>query len=283
MPYQSRPNDAVLKFLRDNSFSLFSSRTAFAAGGVATAPTTLESHDIPDAAKTFIGWRPDEVIDDAAAGEGVGSVFSISGENYKSQPQEVPGPVATSILTTGGYMDSQSEYFDVFAKVSGGEAIDVIIEPLDAVAGNRRAAVELWWSEARVPFPVIFSQSTRETAVSAAGQTPATLTLNINLAHFLLEVGGQIVTQVMTVEEEVFIALVINASVLRPLNQFPVVFDPIPPIADLAIDHGPTSTYVSRRSVWERFLSEKATVTGTYTLDQLLTSAAAVAHYIRWI
>ncbi len=282
MSKQWSPSQEIIKIIDEAGGNIFSSVTAFAAGGVGTARTQIESHAVPDNARTLLGWRPIDTGADLAVSEGLGSIFDISGDNYKFQPQEVPGPVAASILTTGGYAESETEYWDVFAPVAGGEFISIGIEPLDAIVGNRRTAVELWWTEKRIPVPVIYGLSTRETAVSLAGATSGT-DLNINFAHTLIECGGLIVTQVMTIEEEISLSLRINSQVLSPNQGIPVLFDQIPAIADLAIDQGPVSAYVSRRRPREKFLAEKATITGVYTLDVALTSAAALAHYVRWV
>lgn len=282
MPYQSRPRDKVLEMIAQMGGNIWTECTAFAAGGVGTARTQVENHLIPDKAKTLVGWRPIDIPAIEAVAESSLSVFDIAGTNYNFQPQEVIcGNVADAVLgATGGMTHSESEYYDVFAPVAGGETIDVGIEPCDAIAGNRRAAVEFTWTDVRLPLPVIYSRASREIALTAAtaGIFNGT-TFPISNAQELIEVGGVATHSVVAAAEEIDITLILKCTAL-PVNEIRVLFEPTGSV-EVATPGG-FAAYLTRRLERMRFSQPSVNVLADFNLDIALTTAGQAVHYIRW-
>lgn len=282
MPSQNGPSEVVKNLVKQLGGSIWTTCTDVAAGGTATARAQIENMYVPDAARTLLGWRPVEYATDQAADESLMSVFDISGGNYNYQPQEVVcGCVAPSLMATGGLLQAHSEYYDVFAPVAGGEQISVGVEPLDAIAGNRRSGAEFTWSDKKLGLPVIRSKCSREVAIQNAGVTAGT-TLNITQAHELIEAGGVVTVAAHTVEEEAFASLVLKCTAW-PINEIKMLFEPVGAIADLAADENSPLTYVARRIQRLKFSQEACTITADFDLDVALSNAGQAAHYIRWI
>lgn len=283
MVYQSQPSEKLRELVKKLGGSIWTSVTDVAAGGTATAATRIEQPYVPDDARTLLGWRPVEYATDQAVAESLLSVFSIEGSNYKFQPQEVVcGSVGDSILLTGGILHTPSEYYDVLAPVSGGEQIDIYVEPCDAIAGNRRSAAEFTWTNVRVPLPTIYSKASREVAISLAGLTAGT-TLNISRTHELIEVGGIITHAAHTVEEEAFGTLVIKSTNFTPIQEIKCLLEPTGAISDLAADENSPMVYLARRCQRMKFKTENSVVTADFDLDVAQSNAGQAVHYIRWI
>jgi hypothetical protein len=253
------------------------------AGGTGTARTEIEAHRVPDAARTLLGWRPFDNVRDAAAAESVASVFDISGGNYKFQPQEVLGPVGATLLLEGAVETSDPEYYDVFAPVNGGETISVGVEPLDAIAGNRTSGANFWWSDVRIALPVIYSLCSREVSVDGAGISVGT-TLTLNNTHMLVEVGAsELHNGVVTVEEEISVAMINKCTVWKPVQEITTFLNPIPPVIDATIDQGEPRPSLTRSYEKLTFTKETATVATDFDLDVDVTNASAAANMLRWI
>jgi hypothetical protein len=261
---------------------IWTETTDYAAGGAALAEATVEAHRVPDEARMLLGWRPIDHVANAAADESQVAVFGIGGGNFNYQPQEVIcGNVAPSLMATGGLLQAPSEYYDVFAPVKGGETINITVEPCDAIAGNRRDAAELTWSDIALPLPVIKSRCSREVAVQLAGVTAGT-DLTLAGAHELIEYGGVMTVAAHTVEEEALVTMVLKCSALRK-QELSCLFEACGAIADLAVDENSPVTYLARRTCKVPFKQEAATITCGFDLDVALTNAGQAVHYVRWI
>jgi hypothetical protein len=282
MVYSYRPNDKVLAMIEQLGGSIWTEVTDMAAGGVAVARAVVENHLVPDKAKMLLGWRPIDIPAVEAVAESSLSVFDISGPNYNFQPQEVfCGCVADSVLgATGGMFHSESEYYDVFAPVAGGETIAIGVEPLDAIAGNRRCGVEFTWTDVRPPLPVIRSLCSRETAVAAAAGINAGPALAITDAHELIEVGGAATHAAITAAEELNITLILKCTAW-PVNEIRILFEPTGSV-EVATPGG-FNAYLTRRLERMKFSQPTATINADYDVDIALTAAGQAGHFIRWI
>jgi hypothetical protein len=254
--------------------------TDMAAGGAAALRSVVEMYVIPDKAKTLLGWRPIDCPVLSALAESTLAVFDIQGVNYNFQPQEVIcGNVSGSALgATGAIMQSQSEYYDVFAPVAGGEIINVGVEPCDPIAGNRRSGAEFTWTDVRLPLPTIRSLCSREIAIAAAGEI-AGLAMPITDAHELIEVGGCATFGVATATDEANVTLIFRCTAM-PINEIRVMLEPT---GNIYATPGWQSAFVSRRIERMKFTQPSITVTAGIDLDIILAAAGQAVHYIRWI
>lgn len=281
MPNQYKPTDKVLEMIENLGGSVFPSVTDMAAGGAALARAVVEMHVVPDKARTLLGWRPIDHGMIAAVAESTLAVFDIQGQNYNFQPQEVLcGNVAGSLLATGSSLHACSEYYDVFAPVKGGEAINVGVEPLDALGAGRRSGVEFLWTDVRLPLPTIRSLCSREIAIAiaAVGEVPG-LAMPITDAHQLIEVGGCATESVNTAGEELNVTLILRCTAM-PINELRYMFEPY---GATDITPGSSVAYVSRRIARQKFSQPSVTITSTFDVDIALAAAGQAAHYIRWI
>jgi hypothetical protein len=238
-------------------------------------------HVVPDKAKTLLGWRPIDVPAALAAAESTLAVFDIQGVNYNFQPQEVIcGNTAGSLLATGTAIQAPSEYYDVFAPVAGGETINIGVEPLDALAVNRRSMAEFTWTDVRLPLPTIRSLCGREVAIAiaAVGEVPG-VAMPITDAHQLIEVGGCATESANTALEELMVTLILRCTAL-PLNEIRVGFEPY---AGSQITPASNIAYVTRRVQRMKFSQRSVTVTSAYDVDLALAAAGQAVHYLRWI
>jgi hypothetical protein len=285
MPFQSRPPDKVFELVDSLGGSVWTSVTDMVAGGAAVARTEIENMYVPDKAKTLLGWRPIDYATDQAVSESALAVFDISGGNYNFQPQEVIcGNVANSILTdAAGMLHAASEYFDVFAPVSGGEQISIGIEPVDAIAGNRRSGAEFTWTDVKLPLPTIRSYCSREVAITAAtaGIIAAT-TLTLSHAHKLVEIDAVATHALPTIEEEMNITAIFRCNAL-PINEIKIMLEPVGCLADLGTDEGTALAYLSRRLQSLKFSQESATVYCDMDVDVAQTAAGQFVHCLRYI
>lgn len=282
MPNQYKPSEKVMEMIEQMGGNVWTSVTDMAAGGVALARAVVDAaFVVPDKARTLLGWRPIDYATAEAIAESALSVFDIVGQNYNFQPQEVIcGNVAGSILATGGLLHSCSEYYDVFAPVKGGETWNIGVEPLDAIAGNRRSGAEFTWTDVRLPLPTIRSQCSREIAIAiAAVGEVAGLAMPITDAHELIEVGGCATQSVNTVFEELNITLVLRCTAM-PMNEIRVMFEPC---GCAGITPASSNAYVSRRVERMKFSQQSVTITSAFDVDVALAAAGQAAHYIRWI
>jgi hypothetical protein len=281
MPYQSGPSAKVLAMIEQMGGNVWTGCTDTVAGGAAVARAVVEAHVVPDKAKTLLGWRPIETATAGAVAESMLSVFDIQGVNYNFQPQEVMcGNTAGSMLATGTPIQAPSEYYDVFAPVAGGEVINVGVEPLDALAGNRRSAAEFTWTDVRLPLPTIRSLCSREIAIAiAAVGEVAGLAMAITDAHQLIEVGGCATESVNTAAEELMVSLILRCTAL-PVNEIRTVLEPY---AGTAVTPGSNAAYVTRRLQRMKFSQPSVTINSAFDVDIALAAAGQAAHYVRWI
>lgn len=284
MPYQGKTPDGIIAFIKQAEGAMWSTITDPTNGGTATARTKLEAHRVPDDARCLLGIRPVEYVADQAVAESQIAVFSIESGNYKFQPQEViGGVVAGPVLLNEGMLHTPSEYYDVFAPVSGGESIDIWIEPLDAIAGNRRSSVEFTWSNVKVPAPTIYSLCSREVSTgTTVGAVPGT-TLDLTSTKVLVEVGAVCTSAALTIEEELWGSLKVKSSALGAIQETDILLEPQGTIADLTADEGPTMAYLARRAQWLPFKHRRASVSASFDLDVALSAAGQFAHMLRWI
>jgi hypothetical protein len=175
---------------------------------------------------------------------------------------------------------SESEYYDVFAPVAGGETIAIGVEPLDAIAGNRRCGAEFAWTDVRLPLPTIRSLCSRETAVAAAAGINAGPALAITDAHTLIEVGGAATHAAITAAEELNVTLILKCTAW-PINEIRVLFEPTGSV-EVATPGG-FNAYLTRRLERLKFSQPTATINADYDVDIALTAAGQAGHYIRWI
>jgi hypothetical protein len=282
MPYQSRPSDRVVELVKAAGGNIWTSCTDTVAGGAAVARAAINAvFPVPDKAKTLLGWRPIETATAGAVAESMLSVFDIQGANFNFQPQEVMcGNTAGSILATGTPLQGPSEYYDVFAPVAGGETWNVGVEPLDALAGNRRSAAEFTWTDVRLPLPTVRSLCGREVAIAiaAVGEVPG-VAMAITGAHELIEAGGCATESVNTAAEELMVEMILRCTAL-PINEIRFPFEPY---AGSAITPSSNIAYVTRRLQRMKFSQPSVTVTSAYDVDVALAAAGQAAHYIRWI
>jgi hypothetical protein len=283
MPYQSRPSDRVIELVKAKGGNIWTNCTDTVAGGAAVARAAINAvFPVPDRAKTLLGWRPIETATAGAVAESMISVFDIQGANFNFQPQEVMcGNTAGSMLATGTPIQAPSEYYDVFAPVAGGEAINVGVEPCDALAGNRRSAAEFTWTDVRLPeLPVIKSLCGREVAIAiAAVGEVAGVAMPITDAHELIEVGGCATESVNTAAEELMVEMILRCTAL-PINEIRFPFEPY---AGTAVTPGSNIAYVTRRLIRMKFSQPTVVVNSAYDVDIALAAAGQAVHYIRWI
>jgi len=281
MPKQDGPSAKVLEMIEQLGGNVWTGCTDTVAGGAAVARAVVEMHVVPDRAKTLLGWRPIETATAGAVAESMLSVFDIQGVNYNFQPQEVMcGNVAGSMLATGTPIQAHSEYYDVFAPVAGGEILNVGVEPLDALAGNRRSAAEFTWTDVRLDLPVIRSLCSREIAIAiAAVGEVAGLAMPITDAHQLIEVGGCATESVNTAAEELMVTLILRCTAL-PVNEIRAVLEPY---AGTAVTPGSNAAYVTRRTQRMKFSQTSVTINSAFDVDIALAAAGQAAHYVRWI
>lgn len=284
MPSRYGPSPEVVKLIAGKGGSIWSTLTDPTAGGTAVAETELEQHRVPDRARTLLGWRPMDYPTNQDVAESLASVFTIDGTNFNHQPQEVLcGTVGDSILLNGGVMHRLSEYYDVFAPVDGGETINVNIEPLDAIAGNRRAAAELTWTTVPLGVPVIKSQCSREVATGTTTGGVAGTTLDITDTHYLVEVGGVITHAAITIEEPLGGSLQFKCTNWDPIQETQVLLEFCGAIGDLTADQNAPLAGVARRVQRLKFKTTRSTVTTLLDLDNGPTGAGQFAHMLRWI
>lgn len=284
MPAQNGPSAKVKELVAAAGGAIWTTVTDVYAGGAAVAALLIEAPSVPDIARMLLGWRPIENITDSAVDESLLSVFSLSGPNYKYAPQEVIcGCLADSYLLTGNSLIAHSEYYDVFAKMKGGSAFNVNAEPVDAIAGNRRSAVELTWSDVQIALPVIYSVCSREIALGAAADIAAGTTFNIGDSHELIEVGGVHTHAAITVEEEITTSLIVKCTNMSPLQELSILLEPVGQVGDEAVDEGHALCHLARRTQMMKFKTETSNVYNDFDVDVALSAAGQGVHYLRWI
>lgn len=284
MPSQNGPSERVKELIASKGGHIWTTTTDVVAGGAAVAGLVFEQPYVPTIARMLLGWRPIENVTDGAVEESLLSVFSLSGSNYRWQPQEVIcGTLGDSILLTSNILIAHSEYYDVFAPVSGGEQIDANVEPCDAIAGNRRSSIEFTWSDVRIDVPVIYSQCSREIAVGAAAGIVAGTTITISGGKKLIEVGAVHTHAAITIEEESTTQCVIKSTGLHPVNELKFSLEPVGGVNDEAVDEGAPLAHLARRTQRLSIQKETAVVTCDFDVDVALSAAGQAVHMLRWI
>lgn len=282
MPSQNGPSEKVKAAVQQSGGKIWTTCTNVVAGGVAVARAVIEQHRVPDAARMLLGWRPVESVTLGAVAESVVAVFDLAGANYKHQPQEVIGGcVADSFLATGSNLVAHSEYYDVFAPFSGGETIEVGVEPCDAIAGNRRSMAEFTWTDVVLPLPTIYSLCSREIAIAIAAVGIVNgAALAINKAHKLIEVMGIATHSIATVLEELTVTAILKCTVWDPVQEIAVQLEPC---SGCAVTPGVGTAYVTRSPQSVNFTKETATITMDADVDIALAAAGQFVHGIRYI
>jgi len=282
MTYKTRPDETTIALLAKLGGHVWNTTTAIAAGGTGTSRVSIETHRVPDAARQLLGWTPYMNTTTPAVAKSQNGFFDIIGTNYKFQPQQVLAPGASIGLSVGSCNTEGLQYWDAYIPVNGGETWDVGYTPLSANSANSKTAATFFWTDVRVPLPVIYSQVGSVTALStSAAVTTAGGDLNINNARMLIEVGGQIAQNAAIIAgEEINITVTMTCTAWSPIQQTQFTLEPRgSPIATSG------EAFEYNRRVYQKleFTTDRATIKTTFLQNDAATNAPNAYQYIRWI
>ena len=245
--------------------------------------TDLQVEDAVGNNGEIIWWSPWIVDTAPSAGEGTGAIAILAGD-WPHPPQEVPFPTAGLHLTAiGSPILTARQRWLIHGSISAGQKITFRGESYDTVASNGRAGYTAFYSNTPPAATTVYSKFTRETSVTAAGET-ALADLTLPGASTLLEaVALWIPSGVLTADIEIAGRVIIRSDSMKPINE--ISFDIEPWSAMEA-----TSGVSSQASVWRQELVDykggtittdvsSITLTAKADLDVVVTTMTSEAGY----
>jgi hypothetical protein len=177
----------------------------------------------------LIYWAPWDVDTAPSAAEALIVIHSLEGD-WPHIPQEAPGPIGGIHLTAiGARMLTARQRYLVHAPISAGQKLDHVIESLDTVASNGRSGATFYYSNRPPQTEQIYRKFTRETAVTAAGETvlAATVPLTLPGAKLIIELIGIMVPDgTLTADIEAAGRFIVRADGISPVNEVSWDVDP---------------------------------------------------------
>ena len=149
--------------------SIFPSRARTSwATGTGTAETAVQAVEIPSNVVEIVAVRGHVQATQGDPAESLIGVFKLTGDNFKNRPFEwfsEIGSAKLGAIDEVGY-EREPRWWDCHLPVSGGTPIEVTYEPVDALANDGRASIDLKFSTERTGIPPRLRKCTRETATS---------------------------------------------------------------------------------------------------------------------
>ena len=152
-------------------------RTSWATGA-GTAETAEQAVEIPSNVKEIIAVRGHVVATNGDPAESIIGVFRFVGDNFKNRPYEWFSEIGSGkvgAIDEVGY-EREPRWWDCHLPVSAGSPIGVTYEPIDALANNGRASIDLKFSTQRTGMTPRLRKCTRETATSTTTGEALSLT-----------------------------------------------------------------------------------------------------------
>lgn len=261
-----------------------SGSTGATATGTSAARVSISAaYLVPSAARELIAISPVLATTAEAAADSMMAFADIQGSNFRRQPQQVPAPVGSVVLSVGAARFTPQEWWTVRAPVVAGDSYDVGITSLIANAHNMKAAMDIMYSTVPTGLSSIYSAiQTTATGFKSAGAN-STGTLSLVNAHELYEVGTLVSPETAAVAQEVQILdTQLQCSALTPVQSFNYGVDTP---AQIAATSGDTQVpQISRHlAMGGKFTVPNPTLNYTSILTTATTNNLSVAHFARWV
>lgn len=191
------------------------------AAGTSVARTSITTtYAIPPVAREILAISPGLSSTADAAADVKLAFADIQGVAFKRQPQQVPAPVGSVVLSVGSTRFTPQEWWTVRSPVVPGDMYDWGINELVANAHNMKAWVDVMYGTAYSGDPTIFSQvQAAVTAFKSAGSN-STGTLTLTAANYLYEVASLLSPEAAAVAQENHILThQLSCSALDPVQQ----------------------------------------------------------------
>lgn len=178
-------------------------------------------------AGTMLWWKPWDVDAAPSASESLAVIHSLEGD-WPHIPQEAPGPIGGAHLTAiGARILTPLIKWYVNAPLSAGQKIDHYVESLDVVASNGRAGATFYYTPSPPVGPVFYRKFTRQTAVTAAGET-ALADLSLPGAARILEfIGIAIADGTPTADIEFAGRFIVRSDSMKPVTEHSFDVEPM--------------------------------------------------------
>jgi hypothetical protein len=189
-----------------------------AALGTGTDEATLFSnYRVPSKARQIKKVMPIIHTTAPAAGESILAVLSIGGNDFDT-PYEILCPVGGSHLGTIGANNTEPpRWHEMNYKVNGNEKLDILGEALDAMAGNARIGMNIWYADYDPTLPTVKALCTREIAVATSGRTVATA-ISLQNVKKIFQIEAAITGGVVTADEPLSANIALKSSNFNPIN-----------------------------------------------------------------
>jgi len=221
-------------------------------------------------------WLTLWIVDTApAVGEGIGAILSFAGKDFDWEI-ELPFPTGGSHLAAIGArsLTAMQQWF-VNVPLEGQEFFSLKIETLDTVASNGRAGVTFGYMDARSGEPVIQSKMSRETAITAAGETELTAVEFQGITKVVEGLGIIVPSGTLTADMEIAGGFRVKNTAFRPLNEFS--WD-INPWTAMEATSGQTVQAANYRAPQDiDVVTKSPTVNAWFDLDVALTTQTSQA------
>lgn len=254
-----------------------------AATGTGTDRAQIDAtYRVPSAARELVGVYLQIENEAPSAAEPFIAVFDIIGTDFRYQPCECLFPVGSGTLAevTGVYK-SPSEFWPIHAPLNGTEVLDVGVEPCEAMAGNGQVAVTVAYSTVRTGKPTIYGKFSREVASGTAVATSTLTALTVSNAKQMYEVVGTHVQVTTKADEEEMNYIVMNCTQWDPIQTIKFMLEASGTAGGAAITSFGAKNI--RLPFDARFKASQATIEGTGTNYDVMTTAGVYVYGIRYL
>jgi len=253
--------------------------------GVARAQLGGALYTVPAAARELVGVYSFVTAEAPDPADSIVGVFDIIGSDFKYQPCEWLGPVASGKLGAIDQLETTPmQFWPIHAPLNGNEKLDVGYEPCSAIASDGEAGVTFVFSTMRTGKPVIHGKFSREVATGTTVSTDTPLTdLSISGARKMLEVVGVMVSGTGTVvaDEECAGRLTVKCTQWDPIQSIRFFHEPMHAIEATS---GCTKVKaITKLPFNARFKSPQATIQANAINDDALSNAGVYVYGVRYL
>lgn len=255
---------------------------ATAAGTSAARVSITTTYAIPPIAREIVAISPGLASTADAAADSKMAFNDIQGTAFKRQPQQVPAPAGSVVLSVGATRFTAQEWWAVRAPCVAGDSYDFGVTSLIANTHNMKSWLDLMYSTIPSNDATIYSQvQSSVTAFKNAGST-STGTLTLTAANYLYEVATLLSPETAAVaQENQILTHQLSCSALDPVQQ--INYGSETP-AQIAATSGDTMQAQIFRCLTfgERFKIPNPILSYNSVLDVATTNNLSVAHCARY-
>ena len=188
--------------------------TPFATGTTGGTATADQTFTVPSGAVELVSIRGHITAEAPAPAEGLCGKFSLGGQDFKNRPFDFISEIGGNHLGSinGSAYAVQPHFWRANLPVKAGSTLGVNVTPIDSLAGNGEALIDVIWSTQETglrPVQRLASTSTASTTATGSSITVVGASKVVDFTYAFVPSG------VLVADEEASSILTVNSGALE--------------------------------------------------------------------